>query len=241
MQIIDVGLSATADNIHEAYESALEINGFSSMDYKLNIQALSTTSSTIKYTIVSVCVPNEALTEAGILADDLGNGEYAFKKMRLQGIQHQFYKEGNSNTNLILCDMMRKLASNVGGTFICSLGNNAIVIKDGEYLRANIGIIDSDGHVYCNDSDTKTAFTASTMQINKPLGEFIKENPNIGEEIKKANCSSVSDAMNIVGKNVVNMRLSDSITSDVFADIFLQAGAIGFTDKTCSMIYKLLT
>lgn len=243
MWIFDIDLSATSNDITEAFEEEkMCVNDPG--NFSCEIKKLNTTSSTVNYHAIRIRHNGLADTEAMIIMDMMQPDDYVFKKLNLKGVSHEFYKPSCDNDcNQILVEMLVNLAKKNAGTVAMMFNEYPIIIKEGDNTRqARSAVIDDDGNVYSSgNGNIKKSFDTSGLSINKPLNEFMQENPELAKMVKDAKCASMNDAMNIIGKYVMNAKLNDNINADEFNDIFMQAGAIGFTDKTCVMLYKLLT
>lgn len=115
------------------------------------------------------------------------------------------------------------------------------IIKNGDAKRsASIAIVDGDGNIYscAGAKSIKGASDSVDFTVQKPIGEWLKEYPDVQREIAKL--PAMDAKMNYIGKYLINAKLAEEIDSDEFIDIFCQAGIIGFSEPSIMNIYKLI-
>lgn len=244
MRIYDINMSASENEIRDAYERALGYaDDVGQMDMK--IRKLQTTGSKNYYSLD--IIHNNSNHTSLIMLENAGI--YTMKKVKLGGVSNGFYslESSDDESNHIMAHLLESLACKINGTVAFTTGNDfdvsPCIVKDGQLsAKSAVALIDDDGNVYGGPSNSKKAsWDSGGLSINKNLGDYIKEEAVLNNAIKNAHCQSMQEAMDIVGKYLISQKMKDAITVDEFDDIFMQAGSVGFTDKTCQMLYKLRT
>jgi hypothetical protein len=182
--------------------------------------------------------------------DDV-TGDICFHPLKLQNMNESFYKTSYADTDIMGLDedpcmclvyAFREICSQIKGSFAYIDPNGyKSIIKDGSSKRAvSMALVDNDGTIYsCAGAKTvKGASDTSSFTVNKPIGEWLHENPDVAREIAKL--PATDEKMNYVGKYLINAKIKEEIDSDEFMDIFCQAGIIGFSEPSVLNIYKLI-
>lgn len=245
-QIADINLTMPVQNFEQELKDC--IDGYStSMDYEL--KALSTKHGKNMYKLI---IDNTNGSSVGIVAErDDVSGDICFHPLKLQNFNESFYKVYYSDSSIIgqdedpcmfIIDVLNDLCNKHKGSFayIDPNGYKAI-IKDGSSKRAvSVALVDGDGNVYscAGAKSIKGSTDGSSFSVNKPIGEWLHENPDVQREMAKL--SSMDEKMNYIGKYLINARVKEEIESDEFMDIFCQAGIIGFSEPSVLNIYKLI-
>lgn len=246
LQIADIELTMSIQDFERELKDFVD-NYSEIMNYA--IKPMSTKRGKNMYK-VSVDNGNNSCIEIIGERDDV-TGDIHFHPLKLQNMNESFYTSSYNDNSVINTDsdpavfialLFKNLCTSHKGSFayIDSSGN-PVIIKDGSYKRASsIAIVDGDGNVYsCAGAKTiKGASENIGFTVNKPIGEWVQENPDVQKEIAKL--PDMCDKMNFIGKYLINAKIKEEIDSDEFMDIFCQAGIIGFSEQSVINIYKLI-
>lgn len=231
------------------FETALKdciANYSHSMNY--SIKSLKTKHGKSMYKLV---VDNGDNSNVEIVAeqDDI-NGNICFHPLKLANMNESFYKYYHDDSDIIgqsddpcmfLCSAMSTICRSNKGSFACiDPSGRTTLIKDGSDKKCvSIGLIDSDGVIYSSAGakGIKGASEDSNFTVNKPIGEWLSENPEVQRAIAQL---PLTDKMNYIGKYLITAKLNEEIDADEFTDIFCQAGIFGFSDQSVLRIYKLI-
>lgn len=247
LQIADINLTMPVQN----FESELQdcINNYNGAQMNYGLKALSTKHGKNMYKLT---VDNCHGSSIDIVAErDDVSGDICFHPLKLQNFNESFYKIDYMDSDIagqdedpcmFVTHAFSELCNNHKGSFayIDPNGYRAI-IKDGSSKRAvSVALVDNDGNVYscAGAKSIKGASDSSSFSVNKPIGEWLHENPDVQREIAKL--SNMDEKMNYIGKYLINARVKEEIESDEFMDIFCQAGIIGFSEPSVLNIYKLI-
>lgn len=177
------------------------------------------------------------------------NGDMWFHPFQLKNMNDSFYKmsidpndTGDLNPWRCMIAFFSHLTADTKGKFAyvdAETGKVGVIIN-GKDKKCAIAVVDGDGNVYSsiNAKTIKSLSDGPGFTVNKPINEWIGENLDVQQAISQL--ASIDEKMNFIGKYLISKKSKDEIESDEFMDIFCQAGIIGFTDKTCLMVYKLI-
>lgn len=246
MKIADINLTMPVNDFEQELKNHIN-NHSEPMNYEL--KQLSTRMGKHMYKLI---IDNDNGSDISIVGerDDI-SGDIIFHPLKLSNMNDSFYNIYYADGDIINTDVdpavfMRNvfcdLCSTYKGSFACiTPSGSTILIKDGSNKKvSSIGIIDIDGNVYscAGAKNIKGAGDSSSFSVNKPIGEWLKENPDIQRELAKH--PQMDAKMNYIGKYLINAKLKEEIDSDEFMDIFCQAGIIGFSEPSVLNIYKLI-
>lgn len=218
-----------------------------------NIKPMSTKHGKHMYKLT---VKNDDNAYMEIVAEqDSTTGDIIFHPLKLSNFDDSFYKFQYPDPDIIgeqndpaeafcytMIAMLHRLDKNKESIFAYITPKGVPnIIKNGDTKKiASIAVVDNDGNVYscAGAKSVKGASDSVDFTVQKPIGEWIKEYPDVQREIAKL--PSMNDKMNYIGKYLINAKLTEEIDSEEFIDIFCQAGIIGFSEPSVINIYKLI-
>lgn len=190
--------------------------------------------------------------------EDTSNGTIHFLPLKFGNFSNECYDTNVDKTTYYTFDdefsdpcyfiyyFLTQIAKQNKGSFAClhTFTGSSIIIKDGNNRdMKGIAIIDSRGDVYSIDNakipKMSSVTPGSGFKVNKPINQWLKEHEEVRHAISQPNMD-IGSKMNFIGKYLIQARTKDEIDADEFTDIFIQAGIIGFTDKSVQSIYKLV-
>ena len=246
MQIADINLVMSAQDFERQLKDCID-NYSVTMNYQL--KQMSTKMGKHMYKLIVDNCNNSSIEIIGE-RDDV-SGDINFHPLKLSNMNESFYRVNYNDRDIIGEDedpamfivyAFKILCNSHKGSFACIEPNGgAILIKDGDFKRvSSIAIVDSDGNVYscAGAKSIKGASDGPDFSVKKPIGEWLKENPDVQRELAKL--PQMNDKMNYIGKYLINAKVKEEIDSDEFMDIFCQAGIIGFSEPSILNIYKLV-
>jgi hypothetical protein len=65
-----------------------------------------------------------------------------------------------------------------------------------------------------------------------------RENKDVQQEMDKLD--NIDAKMNYLGKWLLSQKMNNDIDQQMFLDLFIQAGTIGYSDNKLSMIYEII-
>ena len=244
MIIHDISIIATADEVDGAYNdcedrfsSSMSINKSTTQSMRNGtVNRLEIKCGNSKATIIAKKRPQDA---AWIFDSSL----------KFSNMNESFYEaytpaqtDYSDNAEACMVAVLSELAQKTGGTIIASYNDRCNAVVDGEKSEATPCMyVESTGKIYANGMDPKAGTPTAlggSMSISKTLNEFIKENQELEKELKQL--KSTAERVDYIGKWLINKKIDDEITYDTFKEQFMQAGLLGYKDKTCSMMYKIL-
>ena len=246
MQIADINLTMPVQDFEKELQDMIDDYSVS-MNY--NLKQMSTKMGKHMYKLTVDNCNNSHIEVVGE-RDDV-SGDIYFHPLKLSNMSESFYKiylddcsiEGQDEDPSVFMEyVFRTLCRNHKGSFACISSNgHTSLIKDGKDKKiASVGIVDTDGVVYscAGAKSVKGASDGPDFSVKKPIGEWLKENPDVQRELSKY--PQMDEKMNYIGKYLINAKVKDEIESDEFMDIFCQAGIIGFSEPSVLNIYKLI-
>ena len=248
LKILDIDLTIPMDKFEERLKD--EISNYSYGNMLYNIKNL---SSRFGKNICKITINNSSCSEVEIIAEkDTNTNNIHFYPMTLRDMSDGFYDLNidddvcgkQEDPSIFLVELLRHLCVHYNGLLACiSSGGYCCLIKNGNIESvSHFALIDNKGNVYSGNKNLKAIKGLSddnvSLNIQKPIGEWIKEHPDIQEELQK--CSTFDAKANCIGKYLISAKLKEDIDSDEFIDIFCQAGAIGFSEPSILNIYKLI-
>ena len=190
--------------------------------------------------------------------EDTSNNTVHFVPLRFGNFSSEFYDtnvdiatyrtfdDEFSDPCYFMYYFLTEIARQNKGSFAClyTFTGSSVIIKDGNNRdMKGIAIIDSKDDVYAIDNAKMPKMSGimpgSGFKVNKPINQWLKEHEDIRHAISQPNMD-IGSKMNFIGKYLIQARTKDEIDADEFTDIFIQAGIIGFTDKSVQSIYKLI-
>lgn len=244
-KIVDIDITMQQSNFEQELEDFIQ-NWPESMSYKVEVLRTRMGKSMYK-----VDIGNSAgSSEISIVAEqDPASGDMIFRPLQLKNFNDSFYKMSvdtndrhtDANPVTLAWSFFRNLATNMKAKFVAiDEDNNLTVVVNGTNRKGALAVIDGDGNVYSsvNAKSIKSLGSGAEFTVNKPINEWLSENPEVGQAIGQL--PTLEEKMNFIGKYLISKKSKDEIESEEFIDIFCQAGILGFTDKTCLMVYKLI-
>lgn len=250
LQIANVELDMPIADFEKEIEDARnDYNSNWSTNMSYNIKSMSTKMGKQMYKLT---IENGGNSNIVIVAEkDSATGDIQFKPLKLANVNDSFYRTSYSDTDIIgdhsdpamfVFSTLMTLCQHYKGSFACiTPDGSATIIKDGSTKRAaSIALVDGDGNVYscAGAKSIKGASEGANFTVNKPIAEWLQENPDVQRELAKH--PSMDAKMNYIGKYLINAKIQEEIDSDEFMDIFCQAGIIGFSEPSVLNIYKLI-
>lgn len=247
LQIADIKLSMCIQDFERELKDFAD-NYSESMNYM--VKPMSTKRGKNMYKVVIDNYSHDVFEIIGE-RDDV-TGDIHFHPLKLQNMNESFYNCTYSDPSIIgqdndpavfVTSFLKLMCTNTNkGSFAYIESNgNPVIIKDGSHKRtASIALVDGDGNIYsCSGAKSiKGATDDVGFSVNKPIGEWVSENPDVQREIAKL--PSMDAKMNYIGKYLITAKVNEEIDSDEFMDIFCQAGIIGFSEPSVINIYKLI-
>ena len=246
LQIADINLTMPVQDFETAIQTCIG-NYSTTMNY--NLKAMSTRMGKHMYKLTIDNGDNSYIDVIGE-RDDV-TGDIMFHPLKLSNMNESFYKTSYNDYDIVSQDedpamfityLFKTLCSNNKGSFACiDPSGNTTLIKDGSQKKvSSIALVDSDGNVYscAGAKNIKGATDGPDFSVKKPIGDWLKENPEVQRELAKL--PAMDAKMNYIGKYLINAKIKEDIDSDEFMDIFCQAGIIGFSEQSVLNIYKLI-
>ena len=246
MQIADINLTMPVQDFERELQDCID-NYSVSMNYQL--KQMSTRMGKHMYKLIIDNCNNSTIEVIGE-RDDV-SGDISFHPLKLSNMNESFYRTSyydrdivgeDEDPALFMTHAFKTLCSAHKGSFACiEPGGGTVLVKDGSSKRvASIAIVDGDGNVYscAGAKSVKGASDGPDFSVKKPIGEWLKENPDVQRELAKL--PQMDAKMNYIGKYLINSKIKEEIDSDEFMDIFCQAGIIGFSEPSVLNIYKLI-
>lgn len=245
-QIVDINLNMPVQDFENELQDC--INHYSTqMNY--SIKPMSTKMGKHMYKLT---VDNCDNSNIEVIAErDSVSGDIQFHPLKLSNMNESFYKIHYDDSCIIGKDedpamfvayaLEKMCVAHKGDVAYINSNGSSNIIKDGSQKRtSSIALVDGDGNVYSSAGakTIKENMGGSNFSVNKPIGEWLQENPEVQQEIAKL--STMDAKMNYIGKYLINAKIKEEIDSDEFMDIFCQAGIIGFTEQSVLNIYKLI-
>lgn len=246
MQIADIDLKMPVQDFEREVQDYIN-NHSTDMNYEL--KQMSTRMGKHMYKLT---VDNDNGSSFEIIGerDDI-SGDISFHPLKLSNMNESFYKSYCTDNDIICTDedpahfmayVFKTLCYNHKGSFACiePNGDSTLIQKGNNKKVSSIAIVDSDGNVYscAGAKNVKGASDGPDFSVKKPIGEWLKENPDVQRELAKL--PQMNDKMNYIGKYLINAKVKEEIDSEEFMDIFCQAGIIGFSEPSVLNIYKLI-
>lgn len=250
LQIADINLKMpVADFENRLSDKISDYNNSYGEGMNYDLKSMSTRMGKSMYKLT---IDNNKGSEIVIIGEqDPASGDIMFHPLKLTSVNNSFYKTSYSDYDIIDSDedpakctyyMFKELCYENKGSFACITPDGSVtIIKDGYNKKAaSIALIDGDGNVYscAGAKNVKGASDSASFTVNKPIGDWLQENPDVQREMAKH--SSMDAKMNCIGKYLINAKIKEEIDSDEFMDIFCQAGIIGFSEPSVLNIYKLI-
>lgn len=252
MKIHEINILATPDEVNEViseieddFDCSISKNTTGTMKsgscYRLDV-----TWNNCKASVIAKKRDNDGMYvfDGGLKFGNMNNSFY--ESSMDQGIDY------DENPEFFIIEMLRNLALNTCGTVVMSaegvdksmkiVNASTAVINGTETTFVPCGYVEETGKVYAVGKEIKDATMGTNIggiDINKTLSEFIKENVDLQDELKKL--PSTTERVEYIGKWLINKKINDEIDYDTFKEQFMQAGLMGYNDKTCSMMYKILS
>lgn len=245
LQIVNIDLKIPTQIFETELQDAID-NYHEHMSYML--KPMSTRQGKTMY---KVTVDNGDTSELHIVAErDDVSGDIIFHPLKLSNMNESFYEfsgdpdvlGGSEDPCVFFCHAMSHMCQKHKGDFAyIGTDGKPYIIKNGTQTKAAaVALVDGDGNVYscANAKNIKSASESVDFSVQKPIGEWLGENPEVQREVAKL--TTITDKMNYIGKYLINARIKEDIDADEFMDIFRQAGVIGFSEPSVINIYKLL-
>lgn len=246
MQIADINLTMPVQDFEKELQDCID-NYSVSMNYQL--KQMSTRMGKHMYKLIVDNCNNSSIEVVGE-RDDV-SGDISFHPLKLSNMNESFYNASYNDYDIIgqdedpamfMSHVFKTLCNANKGSFACIEPNgDVILIKDGNNKKvASIAIVDGDGNVYscAGAKNIKGGSDGPDFSVKKPIGEWLKENPDVQREMAKL--PQMDAKMNYIGKYLINAKINEEIDADEFMDIFCQAGIIGFSEQSVLNIYKLI-
>lgn len=248
LQIADINLQMPATDFEN--ELTNKISDYNNCEGTNMTYDLKQMSTKMGKSMFKLTIENGNNSTVIVAEQDAASGDIMFHPLKLTSINNSFYKT-SCDSDLIGTDedpamcafkVLEDICCTHKGSFACiTPDGSATIIKDGSRKRAaSIALIDGDGNVYscAGAKNVKGASDSASFTVNKPIGDWLQENPDVQREMAKH--SSMDAKMNCIGKYLINAKIKEEIDSDEFMDIFCQAGIIGFSEPSVLNIYKLI-
>ena len=246
LQIADINLTMSVQDFERELQNCID-NYSEDMNYA--IKPMSTKHGKNMYKItVDNC--DNSYIEIIAERDDV-TGDICFHPLKLQNVNDSFYHTkyddydiaGKDNDpSVFIADALYSLCTSHKGSFAYIDPNGHMsIVKDGVDKKiSSVALVDGDGNVYsCAGAKTiKGGTDGPDFSVKKPIGDWLKENPDVQREIAKL--PQMDAKMNYIGKYLINAKIKEEIDSEEFTDIFCQAGIIGFSEQSVLNIYKLI-
>lgn len=245
-QIADIDLVMPVQTFEQELQELID-NYSVSMSYQLKQMSTRMGKHMYKLTIDNC---NNSQIEVIGERDDV-SGDIHFHPLKLSNMNESFYDVHYHSSDIIgeaedpamfMTYVFKNMCIRHKGSFACiEAGGNTVLVRNGSNVKvASIGIVDSDGNVYscAGAKSVKGASDGPDFSVKKPIGDWLKENPDVQREIAKL--PLMDEKMNYIGKHLINAKINEEIDSEEFMDIFCQAGIIGFSAASVLNIYKLI-
>ena len=248
MDIYEVDMKATQSELQTMWDEVRDDVGAHSAT--MNISNVTSRMSSDLYKIE---ITTDNGNTASIIAEARPSDNMAiFKKQAFKSMGGKFYEVhlqdsddvGTDNdSEYLMCLLLKKTALKTGGSVIFDkVFNGPVSIIDGKTYNCTPGVYcDAKKKIYtlAGDVDGNASDDPlSGFSVNKPLNKYVSENPDLKDEIKQLKTNEERTAY--MGKYLIQKKLDGEMDSAEFKDLFMQAGLLGYTDKTCKMLYELL-
>lgn len=244
LNIVDINLTMSVKDFEQELQDCIS-NYSEPMNYSL--KPMNTRMGKHMYKLV-IDNCNNSIVEIIAERDDV-TGDIKFCPLKLSNFNDSFYNvlydddisgKDEDPAMFAVYAFGRLCIKNKGDFAFIDPNGTSGIFKEGNTKKSSVALVDNDGKVYScfGAKSVKGASEDVEFTVKKPIGEWLKENPDVQREISKY--PTMEEKMNYIGKYLINAKIKEEIDSEEFTDIFCQAGIIGFSEQSVLNIYKLI-